>query len=67
MGAEKDERKGKIYSITYQENPEEKYRCGSTLSLTSALNGRGWVKSLLSRFKPHKEAQYPLYRRLCGS
>ena len=38
----------------------------STLSLTSALDGRGWLTPRPGRFTPGKETWHPLYRRLCG-
>ena len=38
----------------------------STLSLTSALDGFGWLNPLLCCFTPWKETRYPLYRRLSG-
>jgi hypothetical protein len=41
-------------------------RCGSTLSLTSALDQGGWLKPRPYRFIPGKETRYPLYRRLGG-
>ena len=38
----------------------------STLSLTSALDGSGWLAPRPGRFIPAKETRYPLYRRLGG-
>jgi hypothetical protein len=38
----------------------------STLSLTSALDWRGWSTPRPSRFTPGKESRYALYRRLGG-
>jgi hypothetical protein len=38
----------------------------STLSLTSALDGSGWLTPLVTCFKPGKETQYPFYRMLGG-
>ena len=39
---------------------------GSTLSLTSALDGGGWLTSRPGFFTPSKETRYPFYRRLGG-
>jgi hypothetical protein len=41
-----------------------KYSCAFTL--TSALDGGGWLTPLPDRFTPGKETQYPLYRRMGG-
>ena len=38
-----------------------------TLSLTSALDGGGWLTPRPGRFTPGKETQYPSCRRLGGS
>ena len=38
----------------------------STLSLTSALEGSGWLAPRPDRFTPGKESLYLLYRRLGG-
>ena len=38
----------------------------STLSLTSALDGGGWLTPRPGRFNPGKEIRYPLFRRLGG-
>ena len=38
----------------------------STLSLTSALGGCGWLTPLPGRLTPGKEAENPLYKRLGG-
>ena len=38
----------------------------STLSLTSALDGGGWLTTRPGRFFPGKETRYPFYRRMCG-
>ena len=45
---------------------EEKKKYTSTLSLTSALDGGGWLTSSPGRFTPGKGTRYPLYRRLGG-
>ena len=38
--------------------------CSSTLSLTSALDGGGWLIPRSRSFDPGKETRYPLCRRL---
>ena len=38
----------------------------STLSLTSVLDGGGWLRPLPGRFTPGKETRYPFCRRLGG-
>jgi len=45
------------------EGPEGEQKYRSTLSLTSALYGDGWLTSHSSHFTPGM-TQYPLYRRL---
>jgi hypothetical protein len=40
-------------------------RGSSTLSLTSALNGGGWLTPRPGRVTPGKETRYPLHRSLC--
>ena len=47
---------------TGHEGSEEEQRYSSTLSLTSALVGGGWLTPRRGRF----ETRYPLYRRLGG-
>jgi hypothetical protein len=42
------------------------YRCSSTLSLTSALDGGGWSTPRPGRFTSEEETRYPHYWRLCG-
>ena len=39
----------------------------STLSLTSALDGGGWLTPRFGRFIRGKETRYQLYRRLDGT
>jgi hypothetical protein len=39
----------------------------SSISLTSALDGSGWLTTCTCRFHPGNENRYPLYRRLGGS
>jgi hypothetical protein len=39
---------------------------GSTLSLTSALDGGRWSTPRTGRFTPKKETRYPLYKTLGG-
>ena len=36
------------------------------ISLTSALDGGGWLTPRLGRFTPTKDTRYPLHRRLSG-
>jgi hypothetical protein len=48
------------------EGPEEEYRYGFTLALTSALDAGGWLTPQPSSFIPRKETQYPLYRSVGG-
>jgi hypothetical protein len=48
------------------EGPEGEWRYNSTLSLTSALGGGGWLRPRFVHFTPGKVARYPLYRRLGG-
>jgi hypothetical protein len=58
--------KGKFLYITCHEAPQSEYRCSSTHSLTSALDGGGWLAPRPARFTPGNDNQYPLYRGLCG-
>jgi hypothetical protein len=51
---------GTIHPRTGHEGPEWKQRYSSTLSLTSALDGGGWLKPRSGRFFPGKEARYPI-------
>ena len=62
----KSKSKDKIRSGTGHEVPGEELRYSSTISLTSALDGVGWLKLLPDRFTTRKEMRYPLYRRLGG-
>jgi hypothetical protein len=57
---------GKVRPRTGSECPEGEYIYSFTLSLTSALDGDGWLKDTPDRFTPGKEAQYPFCRRLGG-
>jgi len=52
--------------IRGHEGPEGGVGYGSTLSLTSALDGGGWSTSRPGRFTPGKETRYPLYRGMGG-
>jgi hypothetical protein len=45
--------KRKFHSITGQEGPQGEQKYTSTLSLTSVLDGRGWLTPIPSRFTPH--------------
>jgi len=58
---------GKFRHITCHEGPNGEYRYRSALSLTSALDGSGWLTPRPSCFTPWKENRYPLYRRLGGT
>jgi len=53
--------KGQVHRRTGHEGPEGEYRYGSTLSLTSSLDGVGG-----QRHSPAASPRYPLYRRLGG-
>ena len=50
--------KGKAHPRTGREGPEGEWRCSSTLSLTSPLDGDGWSTPLLDRFNPGKGFWY---------
>jgi hypothetical protein len=52
----------KFRSRTDHEGPEGEYKYSSTLSLTSELDGSGWLTPRPGRFTPETETQYPLYR-----
>ena len=52
---------------TVHEGPEGNSSYSSTLSLTSALDGGGWLTSRAAHFTPRKGNRYPFYRRLCRS
>ena len=56
----------KVYYITCCEDTEGEWRYSSTLFLTSALEGGGWLTQRPGRFTPGKVTSYPLCRRLCG-
>ena len=64
-GKSKAQCKGKGHSITCHEGTEGEYRYDCTLSLTSALDGDGWLTRSPSHFTPRIN-WYPLYRRLGG-
>jgi hypothetical protein len=55
--------KGKVVPRTGHEGTEGEYRYSTTLSLTSALHGGGWLTLRPGRFT-HGMTRYPLYRRL---
>jgi hypothetical protein len=46
------------------EVPEGEWRYSSTLSLTSALDGGGWLRPRPGRFTPMIESLYALYSKL---
>jgi hypothetical protein len=58
--------KGKIHPRKAMEDAEREWKYSSTLSLTSALDGGGWLMPLPGRFTPRKETPYQLNRRLVG-
>jgi hypothetical protein len=58
--------KGKVRPVTGHEGPKGEQRYSSTLSLTSALDGNGWLTSRLGHFTSREGARYALNRRLCG-
>jgi hypothetical protein len=58
--------KGKVRLTIGHGCPEREYRYSSILSLTSALDGGGWLTPRPGRFTPGKETWYPFYRRLGG-
>jgi hypothetical protein len=57
-------KKGKVRSIAGHKGLEEEYSCSSALTLTSALDGGGWLTPRPRCFTPGKEARYPLCSRL---
>jgi hypothetical protein len=46
--------------------PEKKWRFGSTLSLTSALDEGGWSTPHTGRFTPPEREELPMVQRLGG-
>ena len=50
----------KVYPRTGHEGPEGEKRYSSTLSLTSALDGGGWLTARPCGFSPGKETRYAL-------
>jgi hypothetical protein len=57
--------KGKVHPVTCDEGTEGEQICKSTLSLTSALGGCGWLTPRPGRFN-RGMIRYPLYMRLGG-
>jgi hypothetical protein len=47
--------KGKVHPRTGHEGPDGEQRYGSTLSLTSSLDGSGWSTPRPDRFTPGKD------------
>jgi hypothetical protein len=45
---------------------EKKYSSRTTPSLTSAIDGAGWLTPRPGRFTPGKEIRYPFYGSFCG-
>ena len=62
-----NEVKIKVHPRTGREGPEGEQRYSSTLPLTSALDGGGWLTPRSGRFTPGKETRCPLYRRPDGT
>ena len=58
--------KGKVDPRTGQEDSDGEYRYSSILSLTSALDGGGWLTPRPDSFTHGKDTPYSLYRRLGG-
>ena len=58
--------KGKDWPRRGYEGPEGEQRYSSTLSLTSALDGGGWLTLRPGSFTPGNDIQFPLYGRVCG-
>ena len=54
---------GKLHPRTGHEGPEVEWKYSSTLSLTSALEGGGWLTPITGRFAPEKDL-VPFYRGL---
>ena len=59
-------KKGQVRPRRGHKSPEGVQKYSSTLFLTSALDGGGWLAPRSDRFNPGKKTRYPLYRRLCG-
>jgi hypothetical protein len=53
-------------SIICHEGTEGEWRYCCTLSLTSVLDGGGWLTPRRGHFSPQNDPQYPLHRRLVG-
>ena len=56
----------KVRPRTGHERPEGEWRYSSSISLTSALDGGGWLTSRPGRFTIGRETRYLLYSRLGG-
>ena len=56
----------KVFPRVSSEGPEVKQRYSSILSLTSALDGGGWLTPRPGRLSPGKQTRYSLCRRLGG-
>jgi hypothetical protein len=67
MLAQVVKRKCKFRPRTGREGPEGEQRYSSILSLTSALDGGGWLTTRPGRFTPGKGFRFLLCRRLGGS
>jgi hypothetical protein len=57
---------GKVYPATGHEGLEGAYSYSSTLSLTSMLDGGGWLTPRPGRFTPGEENRYQLHGRFGG-
>ena len=55
-----------VHPRTGHEGPQGEQRYSSTLSLTSGLDGGGWLTPLPSCFTPGKDTQYLFYGSLVG-
>jgi hypothetical protein len=53
---------GKIRPTTDRERPEREQSCRCILSLTSAVDGRGWLTSRPGLCNPENETKYSLYK-----
>jgi hypothetical protein len=58
MKKKKKKKKKQLHSITCHEGPDGEYTYSSTLSLTSALDGGGWLSPHLGRFTPGNDLRW---------
>ena len=59
-------KKHQVRPRTGHEGSKWEYMYSAAISLTSALDGDGWLTPHPGRFNPREETQCPLYRRLGG-